>query len=385
MSEKELTFKTTMDVWKKIEQVDKGKFGRIPSYLGGYTLRDDNNTYDFDRDILDEGFFRGVVHTITGFPGEGKTSLSIQMASRQAEAGYKVLYITLEQDEEEITEKFLGIVSGLPYKIWEDVKFRDKETFTEWKDEGEKFLHAYYGNDLHVVHASLTVKSAVYFLKEVIAKDMYDVIYFDNFQNCTYSTKEGRTEQFETLSNEVRQLIAAQKKCAFIWLSQLSLENGKPATKWCRKLNEDVATRIMVDRGKKEKDNPNDIAKSYVHIKKNRKGKAGVLLDDLIFAYDVHKGRIGSFSLTDINLRLEERQMKERNEKLDGKVEDLHTYIDNPPNELPKEIENDMMEMDAMFNEESEHDDDFEVMTSETLEEDMKEIFGDFNDDDFLS
>lgn len=313
MKGKEIKILTAKEVWEKLEQEDRTKSGRIPSYLGHFEL--EGKQVDFDEDILDGGYYRGVAHVITGFPNHGKTSVALQSATVQAERGFKVLYISMEQDDLQVIEKVLGTLSGKPYKEWEEVKFMHKDDFETKKAKGLEILHAYLGDDLSIVFDSFNIDQMIHFVKEVVSD--FDIIYCDNFQNCYYNSSKGRTEEFDRLSNTIRGILAGTKT-AFVWLSQLSSDGGgkdpkKAHTKWSNKLVEDVATWILVHRPPVSGNTPKDVAKSYIDVGKNRKGKNGINFQDGIFVYNTVKGRLGSFDIQEnVTKRLAERYEKER-------------------------------------------------------------------------
>ncbi|RYD23430.1 MAG: circadian clock protein KaiC, partial [Lysobacteraceae bacterium] len=55
-------------------------------------------------DILGGGLQRGRLILLEGSPGTGKTTISTQFLLQGAEAGERVLYITLSETEEELRE-----------------------------------------------------------------------------------------------------------------------------------------------------------------------------------------------------------------------------------------------------------------------------------------
>lgn len=288
-------------IWKdKTVQVDKKREGRIPTFLGKFQI--DGTIYDFDEDVLDGGIYRGV-SIKSGFPGQGKTSTSIQMAVRQAEAGFRVLYATLEQDDLEIIEKMLGLLSEESFKKWEEVKFKtDKEDFEKLLKEGVKLLEVYLGDNMKLVHDKFTAKEMYEFIKE--QKEHFDIIYVDNIQNV--NTKIGRkTEELEWLSNEVMTDINNYKKCALVWLSQLTEGKGsnhpmKASINYVKKLEQDAVLRLVIytkDPDDKEKE-VKDVPKTFIGVTKNRKSHKELSKPKkCVFTYNANRGTVGSFVL----------------------------------------------------------------------------------------
>jgi replicative DNA helicase len=52
-----------------------------------------------------------------GFPNGGKTTLMINFAANMAKIGYKICYVTIESDDEEISERILSKESGISGEI----------------------------------------------------------------------------------------------------------------------------------------------------------------------------------------------------------------------------------------------------------------------------
>lgn len=339
--------KSAFEKWSELEQEDKSLTGRIPSFLGKFEL--DGKALDFDKDVLAGGYFRGVPAIISGFPNHGKTSLSIQQAVLQAERGYRVLYLTFEQGEIEIIEKALGILAEKHYQIFEEIKYIENiDEFAKRKEEAKKLLFAYLGHNFKVLKLSIHVKEFPYYVKNIIKEDLYDVCYVDNIQNLNYDEKE-RTTQFDILTNKTR-LLMEGSRLVLIWLSQLTSSGPKkdPKTaspKWCNKINEDASTWIVIHRKEKtddeKKNTPEDITKSYIDVKKNRKGTSGINFEDGAFVYDTIKERIGSFSYSFDKLeeRLKQREQEEQDRKLKEEGKDDFDAMEEANKKIEKDIE----------------------------------------------
>lgn len=308
----EIKVESASKIWQEVKEKDEMAFGRIPSFIGRFEYN--GQFYDMDADVLDGGFFRGV-HAVCGLPGDGKTSACIQMSVRQAEAGYKVLYITQEQDKEAITNKMLAILSGKSFKYWEDVQFKKGSEFKNGKKEGAELLYAYLGDNMKITHHEFKPMEMIEFINKI--KDDFDVIYIDNIQNCDL-TPGKETEELRHLSNSIARMMEAHKKTALIWLSQLTKEGShdprKAKVNYANKLNHDVNTRWVVYRkseeDEKSEDEVIDVSKTYIALVKNRNShKPLAKVDEAVFLYDTSKGRIGSFILKPVDERKNQREM----------------------------------------------------------------------------
>lgn len=337
--------RSAREIWMGNKAIDEKEEGRIPTFLGSFEHK--GVRFDFDHDVLQGGMFRGVI-IVSGFPGQGKTSTSVQMAVRQAEAGYKVLYISLEQDALEIIEKVLGLLSGDSFKRWEDIKFQNPTDFERQKQLGLELIDLYLGDRLKLTHTSIKPKEMIELVDA--QKENFDIMYCDNFQNIEV-TPGKEVEELKFVSNSVMQIINNYKKCAFVWLSQLtdkySQDPLKATINFSSKLVHDAVLRLVVynqiHEEKKKGDAPVvDVDKAYIGVLKNRKSQSELRENKCcVFTFDNVKGRLGSFVLPSV------KEKKQQMLKANSIVKTDEEMIE-VTEEVPVEM-NELNEIDDIF------------------------------------
>ncbi len=92
-------------------------YGILPTYKAEIDLNDKIYTGIKVLDELVDGFIRGTIVAFLGTTGAGKTALLLTLAYKLAEAGERVLYISLEEPAEQLIQALRGL--GYSY---EDVR-----------------------------------------------------------------------------------------------------------------------------------------------------------------------------------------------------------------------------------------------------------------------
>lgn len=279
----------TKDVYDVIDEKFIYEEGaeKIPSYLR-----------ELDSNILKGGFTRKGIHVISGFPGNGKTTAGVQFGVSQAASGYKVLFLSLEQLEEDITTSILAILSELDDedKVYWDIgnitELNEKEMRGRGKELVEKHLQGCFMIDDTKYKDQ---EELLYRLNRAIYEEKYDVIMMDNFQNAPQKQGQNAEQSYSQLAEEILQLVnTKESNTAFLALSQLTLSNGKVGTKYSKRLNENAVTNLTITRPEKKEDDVDDVDKIEIYSEKARKGKQGVTE---VFNFIGEKGIIGSFGL----------------------------------------------------------------------------------------
>jgi len=104
------------------------------------------------------GLSRGRVVIIGGRTSQGKTSLALQLAIDAAQQGFKVRYLSLEQDEEELADRIFCNVTNVPFMTYrqDPTRYNDQlEDFHRFSlDKLKSFIVAYkVGAKLNEVEA----------------------------------------------------------------------------------------------------------------------------------------------------------------------------------------------------------------------------------------
>lgn len=259
------------------------------------------------KEVIPFGFPKGDTSVIMGMSGNGKTDWSVQQAVYAASLGYKVLYISLEQQPFNIGAKILGKVAreqsrnylNVPYlKDDKEYELMRKKMMIEIQSSLQKQGHEM----IYIVNDLFTCKEMTDYLKEKFKEDLYDLIIVDNAQN----TIAREYLEYERMSREVMAAVKG-KDTALIWLSQIDEKTGR--SKNTRAFEEDANVVLKVYRReekekqeKKEKrefevslPNVDKLPVSYLDIVKNREGQ-GISYTAIEFPYDQTTGIIGTFS-----------------------------------------------------------------------------------------
>lgn len=86
-------------------------------------------------DLLAGGVPRGLITLVGGRPGQGKTSLMLTIAVLAVRAGYRVLFFSLEMNEEQIAQRLASIDASIPTTVFEQPQHRmDDEAWKQLAD-----------------------------------------------------------------------------------------------------------------------------------------------------------------------------------------------------------------------------------------------------------
>lgn len=121
----------------------------MDSRISGETTGITSGFKDLDY-LMGQGFQRKDLIIVGARPSVGKTSFSLTIAHNAAKAGYKVLFITLEMDSNEILDRLLSFQTGIPVTQLIRGKIPKKEKV----EEGYKELCSLPLSILHLPHAT---------------------------------------------------------------------------------------------------------------------------------------------------------------------------------------------------------------------------------------
>lgn len=241
-------------------------------------------------DWLTGGLYRGELAVISGRPSMGKTAVALHMALQAARAGRQTLYFTIEMSEEEVTERFLSMLSGV-----EAGKIRFKGTNREERVLLEKAAGELAGLPLRVVYCgSLAIDEIRAVLMTRKARRELDIFFVDylNLIHIPY-TRGGRNETTDlALGDVVRKvkLMAVEMDVPAVLLAQMNRDSDRRLAPYLPILSdlrnsgaiEQVADQVIfVYRAEKygilyDKETKEDLrGVGYLLVAKNRNGATG--------------------------------------------------------------------------------------------------------------
>jgi KaiC/GvpD/RAD55 family RecA-like ATPase len=326
------------------EYQDPEKYNRIPTYFGNFQTKEEgvliNENFD---EILSGGLYRREHHLLAGSSGTGKTSTACQMAVKQAykyqqNGGYRVCYLTLEQSEDNIRDKMLGIIRRSSFVEMQNR--RQTKTFEEFesnREENARIFDLYFGDNLTVTYCHPSAAEFRTILSQLV--DLYDIIYVDNINNIDYSGFK-ESEEIGRLSNDCSKILK-DSNCALVFLTQVTpnqQEWSKTKPFNSSRLLQDTSTFILLYREedkyppKQKKGDEEEIQikktpRTYVDVLKKRQSSSGETYYDCVFPYDPRASRLGVFFMPSVNevkeLRLKEQKAKkEKALKLSRMIKD---------------------------------------------------------------
>lgn len=168
---------------------------------------------------LNGGLFPGTLNIIGGRPGEGKTTLALQVGFEMAKAGGRVLFISLEMSQQELIERLLCARlerSQTELRFMQDSGVLEKAS-TNFLDELKtSFLHIVddKGADLNGIKALLKEK-------EEAGEPSPQLLIVDHLQMVWLPETQQRTDAIATYLRELKEL-AKERGMAVIVCSQIN-------------------------------------------------------------------------------------------------------------------------------------------------------------------
>jgi KaiC/GvpD/RAD55 family RecA-like ATPase len=196
-----------VEVW----EAEKG----MPDYLSRLELRGRDAAYEMPIgfECLDKGtggYKRGDVIVVAGYTGAGKTSFSINSVTGLCQRGLKTLFLSSELSTDEVTDRFLTVVTGLPLFSFTTGKFQrhDLQRIRESAKAVRNLdICDTFAPDLRSV-------------EQALLKNKPDVVFFDHVQQAATSVDN----RYNELSSFVRGFKYLMRKydCAGVLVSQLN-------------------------------------------------------------------------------------------------------------------------------------------------------------------
>lgn len=226
--------------------------------------------------LLNGGWYRGQVIVIAARPSMGKTAMSMHHALHAAQAGYGVLYLSMEMVSGELVDRAISSLG----KIALSSLLTANMTETEWN--GVAVAAGKMSNlPLYVLdRPGLNFFQVATNARKHKRKHGMDVLVVDYLQLMSGIADEKRHAQIEEITRNIKSL-AKELNIAVLLLSQLSRkteESRRPKLSHLRdsgSIEQDADVVIFIHR--EEVDNPETEWKNYadIHVAKNRQGALG--------------------------------------------------------------------------------------------------------------
>lgn len=227
-------------------------------------------------DILNGGWHRGQVIVLAARPSMGKTALSMHNAICAAQAGFGVLYLSMEMRDSELADRAIASIG----KVYLGSVLTGDMKPEEW-DGVTAAVGSVQSLPLHILDRSgLNFFQVATFARRHKRKHGLDLLVVDYLQLMAGADGEKRHSQIEEITRNLKTL-AKELDVAVLLLSQLSRkteESRRPKLSHLRdsgSIEQDADVVLFVHR--EEVDAPETNYKNYadIHIAKNRQGALG--------------------------------------------------------------------------------------------------------------
>lgn len=227
-------------------------------------------------DILNGGWHRGQVVVLAARPSMGKTALSLHNAIHAAQAGYGVLYLSMEMKDSELADRAIAALG----RVYLGNVLTGNLKTEEW-DGVTAAVGLVSDMPLHILDRSgLNFYQVATFARRHKRKHGLDLLVVDYLQLMAGADGEKRHAQIEEITRSLKSL-AKELDVAVLLLSQLSRkteESRRPKLSHLRdsgSIEQDADVVLFIHR--EEVDAPETAWKNYadIHIAKNRQGALG--------------------------------------------------------------------------------------------------------------
>ncbi len=182
-------------------------------------------------DKLFQGFRFGKYGVILGFPNGGKTTTMINFANNMANEGYKVCYVTIESDAEEIAERMLSKASQVSGDI---LKKGGKEEGGLTDDIMNRLLIARdkmkNGAMKNMSFVSVSQRTPIVDILAMVDRkrqfEEYDVVFFDYLDVIGHMIKNSDRKDLEIADTSQRIQAWGKENNIQVWSAQ-SIKNNK--------------------------------------------------------------------------------------------------------------------------------------------------------------
>ena len=233
--------------------------------------------------VIDEGTYglhRSHLMVIAGRPGEGKTSLCLQMAYNLAKIGKRVAYFSLEMTKEQMIERLFCNLEGVS-SVESRMHREESEPEDRWKIKKSELIRkaqnfgAKLKNQkvpLHLIDDWGRKESEFFHLFNKL-KYNPEVIFFDHIQQIN---PEKGVSKYEALDSYLRYLkeLAMEQKIALVVVSQINRQGENTPTignlKGCGSIEELADAALLCYQDEEEAKKENSQGNFVIDIAKNR-------------------------------------------------------------------------------------------------------------------
>lgn len=225
------------------------------------------------------GLKAGRLYIIGGRPGQGKTSIALNTAIENAKEGYTTLFISAEQDVNDLANKIIGSTSGLGHQHLDNKRL----TANDWEKieqslatierlKGNIFLKDNPSNITHITALVRTLKK----------RSQLHLVIVDYLQLISPAAKKNnriREQEVSEISRTLKQL-SLSEKLPIIALSQLNRDvKGRPELHHLREsgaIEQDADAVLLIYRPALDGSVEHGLEYGEIQLAKNRRGASGV-------------------------------------------------------------------------------------------------------------
>ncbi len=230
---------TLMDLQSEINElliaednirIDKSFTDKLPEILSNIENRMSGNEYSLNinsipsLNIATGGILLSNLITVAGFTGQGKTYFVLNVMLDLAKQGIPVGFISLEQSEQEISDRLIGILGGIPSEKLRNPKRLSKDEMSRITLSNlSKNKLPFYINDRPLTEAD--IKQKIKYWRDRFHVKVVCIDYLGLIQSrAKFTTRERELTHY----SEFLKLTAKELDVAIIVLSQLN-RSGKEA------------------------------------------------------------------------------------------------------------------------------------------------------------
>jgi len=227
------------------------------------------------------GLKAGRLYIIGGRPGQGKTSIALNTAIENAKDGKTTLFISAEQDVNDLANKIIGSISELGHQHLDNRRLdandwqKVEHSLTAIENfKGNIFLK---DNPSNITHISALVRT----LKKRSQLHLVIVDYLQLISPTAKKSHRIREQEVSEISRTLKQL-SLSEKLPIIALSQLNRDvKGRPELHHLREsgaIEQDADAVLLLHRPALDGSNEHGLDYGEIQLAKNRRGASGVAI-----------------------------------------------------------------------------------------------------------
>jgi replicative DNA helicase len=272
--DKSKTFSMIESITSTIEQIEQS----IENFDEGKTL---GVTSGFKLiDALLFGLQKGKLYILAARPGMGKTQLAINFAKNAALKKKKVVYFTLEMPKEELTTRLISAHAQVDLGRITRGDLNDSD-LNKISKTTNVLSNCYFDiNDA----SDLTFNELITECRYLARKENIDEIFIDYLTLLDFESNDKDFQRVVSTASRKLKVLSKEIQVPIVVLCQLNrdIEKGKPRPPRLSDLREsgsleqDADVVMFIDRPSTY-DNSSDSREAYLHVKKHRGGKTGIV------------------------------------------------------------------------------------------------------------